>query len=211
MSEDKEQDREYDRMRGEYLGLMASLELNLTLLLLEWLEVRGSREPFSRWFVEAPIPFRSKVRLYEAISQETDLIRQFGDLAGQMRQSYDFRNTLAHSFRHFGGVTTSKGVKVPAERVSLEILQDRLERLARLDNLILHLLGWEIEGPLSGYSPMTMLIGLLECSYLETRLIAQVLSVEAGPHWETHKSTQQAHNSGCCVIRGHPICSRYNA
>ena len=32
-----EQDKEFHRMRGEYLGLMASIEFNLTLLLAEWL------------------------------------------------------------------------------------------------------------------------------------------------------------------------------
>ena len=105
------------------------------------------REEISSWFVEAPLPFRSKVRLYEAVTKDSDLIRQFGDLAAQMRESYDFRNTLAHSFRHSGSLRTSRGVEGPAERVSLEVLQDKLERLAHLDDLLLHLLGWEIEDP----------------------------------------------------------------
>ena len=147
MSVCEEQTREYDRMRGAYIGLMASLELNLTLLLAEWLDVGSHREEFQGWFVEAPIPFRSEVRLYESVTKDSWLLEQFGDLAGQMRKSYDFRNTLAHSFRNSMSVTTSKGVEVPDEWVSFEVLQDRLEQLVHLDNMILHLLGAEVEGP----------------------------------------------------------------
>ena len=43
MSNDHNRAREYDRMRGSYLGLMASLEMNLTFLLAEWLEVGRHR------------------------------------------------------------------------------------------------------------------------------------------------------------------------
>ena len=50
-----EQAREYDRMRGQYLGLVASLEMNLTFLLAEWLEVGNHRTEFHKWFMEAPI------------------------------------------------------------------------------------------------------------------------------------------------------------
>ncbi|MXZ92200.1 MAG: hypothetical protein F4W95_15430 [Chloroflexi bacterium] len=93
-----EQAAEYNRMRGEYLGLMASLELNLTWLLTEWLDVGNHREEFRRWFSEAPIPLRSKLRLYEAVTENSLMTEQFGDLPGQIRECYDFRNTLAHSF-----------------------------------------------------------------------------------------------------------------
>ena len=146
MWNDDEQAREYDRMRGSYLGLVASLEMNLTFLLAEWLEVGRHREEFHDWFMETPIPFRSKIRLYEALTKEGWLTDQFGDLAGQMREFYDFRNTLAHSFHQFGGVTTSRGKRVSEDEVSLKALADKLERLARLDNLILNLLANEIEG-----------------------------------------------------------------
>ena len=147
MSTGDEQAREHDRMRGAYLGLVASLEMNLTFLLAEWLEVGNHQEEFHDWFMEAPIPFRSKIRLYEALTKGGGLTGQFGDLAEQMRESYDFRNTLAHSFHGFGGVTTSRGKKLPDERVSFEVLEDKLERLARLDNLVFNLLATEIEGP----------------------------------------------------------------
>ena len=147
MSIEEDRAREYDRMRGTYLGLMASLEMNLTFLLAEWLEVGNHREEFHHWFMEAPIPFRAKIRLYEAMTKGGFLTDQFGDLAEQMREFYDFRNTLAHSFQHFGSVTTSRGIRVPEERVSFDVLEDKLQKLAQLDNLVLNLLGSEIEGP----------------------------------------------------------------
>ena len=143
MNGDEEQKREFNRMRGEY----ASLELNLTLLLAEWLDAESHRGEFESWFVEAPIPFRSKVLLYESMTRDSSQFEQFGNLPQQMRESYDFRNTLAHSFRQLGGVTTSRGIKVPAERISLDVLEDKLQQLARLDNLVVNLLGWAIEGP----------------------------------------------------------------
>ena len=147
MSIGDEQAREYDRMRGAYLGLVASLEMNLTFLLAEWLEVSRHREEFHDWFMETPIPFRSKIRLYEALTKGGGMTYQFGDLAEQMREFYDFRNTLAHSFHRFGNVTTSRGKTVPEERVSFEVLEDKLERLAKLDNLVLSIWADAIEGP----------------------------------------------------------------
>ena len=147
MEPNKEQAWEFDRMRGEYLGLMASLEFNLTWLLVEWLDLGSHQEDFRRWFMETPIPFRAKVRLYEAVSEGSMLTEQFGDLAAQMREAYDFRNMLAHSFRQVGRLTTSRGVEVPADRVSLEVLEQQLKKVSDLENLFLNLLGSELEGP----------------------------------------------------------------
>ena len=53
MSNGDDQAREHDRMRGTYLGLVASLEMNLTFLLAEWLEVGNHQEEFHDWFMEA--------------------------------------------------------------------------------------------------------------------------------------------------------------
>lgn len=147
MEMSQDQAREFDRMRGEYLGLMASLEFNLTWLLVEWLDVGSHHEEFRRWFMEAPIPFRAKVRLYEAVTAGSMIAEQFGDLAKQMRETYDFRNTLAHSFRQFNRLTTSRGAEVPAERVSFEVLEEQLKKLSDLNNLFLNLLRSELEGP----------------------------------------------------------------
>lgn len=147
MEMDQDQAREYERMRGEYLGLMASLELNLTWLLAEWLDVGSHREEFRLWFIEAPIPFRAKIRLYQAVTKDSLMTEQFGDVAEQMRNFYDFRNTLAHSFRQFNSLTTSRGFEVPAERVSFEVLEEQLEKLSDLEKLVLNLLVSEWEGP----------------------------------------------------------------
>ena len=147
MDIDRDQAREYNRMRGEYLGLVASLELNLTWLLAEWLDVGSHREEFRRWFIEAPVPFRAKVRLFEDITVNSLMVEQFGDLGKKMRESYDFRNTLAHSFWQLDRLTTSRGIEVPAERVSVAVLEDRLQKLAELENLVLNLLVSELEGP----------------------------------------------------------------
>ena len=147
MQMNQEQVREFDRMRGEYLGLMASLEFNVTWLLAEWLDVGSHQEEFRRWFIEAPIPFRAKVRLYEAVTEGSMMTEQFGDLAEQMRETYDFRNTLAHSFRQSDRLTTSRGVEVPAERISSETLEEQLKKLTDLENLLVNLLGSELEGP----------------------------------------------------------------
>ena len=142
-----EQEKEFHRMRGEYLGLMASIEFNLTLLLAEWLDVGSHREEFHSWFVEAPIPLRSKVHLFEAMTKGDIQLDQFGDLPKRMRECYEFRNELAHSFRQFGGTMTSRGLELPAETVSLEAMGDKLHEVAQLDNLVLNLLGWALEGP----------------------------------------------------------------
>ena len=88
---------------------MASLEFHLTWLLVEWLDVGSHQEEFRRWFMETPIPFRAKVRLYEAVTEGSMMTEQFGDLAAQMREAYNFRNMLAHSFRQVGRLTTSRG------------------------------------------------------------------------------------------------------
>ena len=144
---DNEQTGEYDRMRGEYLGLMASLEFNLTFLLVEWLDVSNHRDEFRQWFIEAPIPFRAKLRLYETLTKDSVMLEQFGDLPAQMREFYDFRNMLAHSFRQSERVTTSRGVEVPPERVSFEVLDDHLKRLSSLESLVGSLLMSRLEGP----------------------------------------------------------------
>ena len=120
--------------------------MNLTCLLTESLDVGSHREEFRRWFIEVPIPLRAKLRLYEAVTENSLMMDQFGDLPGRVRECYEFRNTLAHSFVQFGGVTTSRGIEVPAERVSLAALEGKLKDLSELDNLVLNLLVSELEG-----------------------------------------------------------------
>ena len=54
MSRLNEQEQEYERMRGEYLSLVASLEYNLTFLLAEYLSVQSHPEEFHSWFTQVP-------------------------------------------------------------------------------------------------------------------------------------------------------------
>ena len=144
--QDKEQDQEYNRMRGEYLSLMASLEFYLTLLMVEYRGVRRYREEFEDWFTKTPIPFGLKIRLFEAMLKDSYTLEMLGDIPGQIRDSNGFRNTLAHSFRQSGETTTARGRKIPAEEVTFEVLEEKLDKLRSLDSLVLDMLVTEYQG-----------------------------------------------------------------
>jgi len=62
------------QMRGEYIGLMAQLEHELTTLLVEYLGVENKQEEFQKWFIEAPIPFNYKVSLLKMMEGENPII-----------------------------------------------------------------------------------------------------------------------------------------
>ena len=147
MSKDRKRGREYGRMRGEYLSLVASLEFNLTFFLVEVLDVKNYREQFYNWFTRAPIPFSWKVGLFDSINKDWGMLAQFGDVVGELRESYDFRNTLAHSFRTFGSTVTARGRELPGGQVTFAAPKGRLERARRLDSLVLSLLADHLEGP----------------------------------------------------------------
>ena len=147
MTSNSPRENEYERMRGEYLSLMASLEFHLTFLLVEYLEVHNHEAEFRGWFLEAPIPFRSKVRLFERIMEGTMLEELHGDVLGDMREAYDFRNGLAHSFRQSASTTTARGKNVVEQRVSFEAISGKLLKLRALENLIGGMLLAALEGP----------------------------------------------------------------
>ena len=147
MAKDSKREQEYERMRGEYLSLVASIEYNLTFFLAEVMDVNEYRNEFFDWFTHAPIPFNWKVSLFDSINKDPVILTQFGDLVDQLRESYGFRNTLAHSFRTFDQTLTARGRKIPNEQVTFAALKDRLERVRRLDNLFLNLLVDHLEGP----------------------------------------------------------------
>jgi hypothetical protein len=128
----QQQEELYQRMRGEYLSLMASLEYTMTWLLAESLDVQTHREEFRKWLVEAPIPFGHKVTLFKKMLKENPMIEQFGDIWGQLRELQDFRNVLAHSFRQLDTTLTARGRRIPAKRVAFETLRDKLEKLRTL-------------------------------------------------------------------------------
>ncbi len=148
MDEDKTHEPEYEQMRGEYLSLMASLELNLTFLLAECLDVRNHKEEFQRWFARAPLSLGSKLRLFESMTKNSVLPNQFVSAVVQIRDSNDFRNTLAHSFRQFGRTMTARGREIPAEYVTFQVLRGKLVNLRQLENLISNMLADAIQGPL---------------------------------------------------------------
>ena len=148
MRRSHEQEQEYERMRGEYLSLVASLEYNLTFLLAEYLNVQSHAEEFHFWFTQVPIPFGAKVNLFEALTRDSTVSSQFGDVGSDLRDSYTFRNTLAHSFRWTNRTMTARGRQIPDEHVAFPVLKERLERLRQLENLFVNLLANEIEGPL---------------------------------------------------------------
>ena len=150
MSQDNEQI--YQQMRGEYLSLMASLEYTMTFLLAEYLKVKNHRDEFHKWFLEAPIPFNYKVSLLKKMLKENPIMEQFGDIWTQLRESYEFRNILAHSFRQWNIILTARGKRIPARRVTFSTLQNKLEKLRSLENLIVNMLANEIEGTLSPIS-----------------------------------------------------------
>ncbi len=139
--------QEYERMRGEYLSLVASIEYNLTLYLAEIVEVNKHHSEFLQWFTRAPIPFSSKVSLFDSIIEDWVMPAQFDGIIGELKESYRFRNTLAHSFRSFDRTLTARGREIPSEQVTFKGLKQRLERVRRLDSLLLGLLVDYLEGP----------------------------------------------------------------
>ena len=147
MSQLHGQEQEYERMRGEYLSLVASLEYNMTFLLAEYLNVQRYHEEFHYWFTQVPIPFGAKVSLFEILTRESTVLSQFGDVGADLRDSYAFRNTLAHSFRWTDSTMTARGRQIPDEQVAFPVLKEKLERLRHLENLFLAMLADEIEGP----------------------------------------------------------------
>ena len=66
---------------------------------------------------------------------------QFGDVGADLRDSYAFRNPLAHSFRWTNSTMTARGRQIPDEHVAFPVLQERLERLRQLEHPLRQLVG----------------------------------------------------------------------
>ena len=140
------EEAEYERMRGEYLSLVASIEYQMTFVLCEYLAVQNHPGEFFQWFTHAPIPFLSKLNLFEVFVKDSSMLEQFGDVSVDLRDSYEFRNTLAHSFRRFHGSMTARGKEIPDERVAPAVLKQRLDRVRQLEQLVSAMLADQIEG-----------------------------------------------------------------
>ncbi len=144
---DQSEEQKYQQMRGEYIGLMAQLEHELTILLVEYLGVESNREEFQRWFVEAPIPFNYKVSLLKIMEGENPIIEtNFPNFWKDFHELQKFRNIIAHSFGTHRGVMTVRGKIIPEEEVTTEVLLEKLNKLHDLENLILNMLVSEYEG-----------------------------------------------------------------
>ena len=144
---DQNEEQKYQQMRGEYIGLMAQLEHELTTLLIEYLGVENHREEFEKWFIEAPIPFNYKVSLLQRMEGENTIIQtNFPNFWKDFRELQKFRNMIAHSFGTHRGAMTSRGKVIPETEVTLKVLSGRLDKLRELENLVLDMLVTEYEG-----------------------------------------------------------------
>ena len=144
---DQNEEQKYQEMRGEYIGLMAQLEHELTMLLVEYLRVQNHREDFEKWFVQASIPFSYKVTLLKRMEVENTIIEtNFPDFWKDLYDLQKFRNTISHSFVTHRGMMTSRGEEIPETEITLKVLSGRLEKLRKLENLVLNMLVDEYEG-----------------------------------------------------------------
>ena len=96
-------EQQFLQMKGEFIGLMASLENALSLLLVEYLRVSSYSEEFTQWFIEAPLPFSYKVALLKKMKQENVILKtNFPNFWKDLDELQKFRNVLAHSFGSMG-------------------------------------------------------------------------------------------------------------
>ncbi|MFC1947242.1 hypothetical protein ACFLXY_04895 [Chloroflexota bacterium] len=144
---DEKQEQEYQQMRGEYLSRMASLEFLLTQYLLELLEVQNYHDEFDKWFIETPIPLNNKVSLLKEMMKENTMIEtNFPYLWKDFKDLQNLRTTLAHSFSGHFGIQTARGKKISEKKISHKALSQSIERLRKLENIILNLYVDLIEG-----------------------------------------------------------------
>jgi len=145
----QEQEQQYQQMRGEYLSLMASLEYYLTLLIHDELGFTNYHEAFYKWFIEAPIPFISKISLFEQMYKDNPKIKKYGGLVKRIRELQNFRNILAHSFIRFDQALTARGKEIPQQQVSIKTLASKLKVLRRIEQYISEL-WFSMTGPMDG-------------------------------------------------------------
>ena len=145
IEEDKEQ--QYQQMRGEYIGRMASLEYTLTLFIVEILEIGRGQAEFENWLVEAPIPYSYKASLLQRLLKDDVMIKtNWPNIWKDLKELQKFRNILAHTFIGFLGYQTNRGKRVDKERVELETLRHNLARLKELEDTVSYMYTCTIEG-----------------------------------------------------------------
>lgn len=152
MTETEKADQDFERLKGEYLSLMASTEYLLTSLIGEMLDVRHHPDLFKRWLVRTSIPFDSKADLFVSLVEDNTQLDQFRTLVTSLRSLNKFRNHLAHSFPGFSGSMTARGRLIPSDKISLNTLKSRLGQLSDANSLILNMLADFEEG---GHLPIS--------------------------------------------------------
>jgi len=139
----------FNQMRGEYLGTIASLELNLSLLIVECLNIGNHRDNFEKWFVETPIPYNYKAQLLKSMLKDDVIINtNYPNFWKDLEELQRYRNILAHSFISLSGYQTSRGKKIDTTKIKPEVLRDKLVRLKELENTVLNMYVSLIEGPM---------------------------------------------------------------
>ena len=133
---------DFNRLKGEYLNLDASIEYQMSMLISEWLQPESHGQTFEQWITQANIPFSSKVDLLEnLVKPSVDSFTDLGTLASRIREVHKFRNTVAHCFPDFMGYRSSKGHDIPMEKVSIERLRGMTEEALDINNLLLNIWG----------------------------------------------------------------------
>lgn len=144
-----QQEQQYQQMRGEYIGRMASLEYTLTIFIVEILRIGSRQEVFEKWLVEAPIPYSYKALLLQRLLKNNVIIKtNWPNIWKDLQELQEFRNILAHTFIGFQGYQTSRGKRVAKERIKLETLRHNLARLKELEDTISYMYVCTIEGPM---------------------------------------------------------------
>lgn len=145
----QEQEQQYQQIVGEYIGLMASLENALTILLIEYLNVQDFREEFSKWFIEAPIPFSYKITLLKRMMKDNIILStNFPNFWKDLHELQEFRNVIAHSFGSFGDVITARDKKIPTQHVTSQAIYGKLTRLKKLEDAVKYMYYCKITGPM---------------------------------------------------------------
>ncbi len=148
-----QEERQYQQIKGEYIGRMASVEMALSLLLVEYLNVNSYYSEFSQWFIEAPLPFSYKVKLLKKMEKDNVLIKaNFPNFWKDLDELQKFRNILAHSFGSIGNMMTARGKLLPAKDISLKAIESKLVRLKKLEDTVNMMYVSELEGTIPPFS-----------------------------------------------------------
>ncbi len=107
----------------------------------------GEHEVFQPWYVAAPIPFSSKLRLFADL-MKPNATPGFEGLPDRISKVQEYRNVVAHSFREHFGIRTSRGLDVTKQLGGLEDMRNRLEEAQKVESLLGSMLYSYLTGPM---------------------------------------------------------------